>query len=192
MIQLIFFLLLGVLLFASVFFLALRRPRTEGGAQAIVEARQALSALESGLLPPELVERIFAQEDLEYVVSHAPPAVHKLFLDERKQLALSWARQVRAAILHLRRFHLGKARQYAGLEWRTEIELAIDFALLLLAGRILELAIYWRGPYAAGRMVGATTLAATRICAISEKALAFLNPPAPAVAGHSMTGSQAR
>ena len=192
MIQLIFFLLLGVLLFASLFFLARRRPRTEGGAQAIVEARQALSALQSGLLPPELVERIFTPEDLDYVVSHAPGPVHKLFRNERKQLALSWARQVRAAIVHLRRFHLGKARQYAGLEWRTEIELAIDFAILLLACRILELAIYWRGPYAAGRMVGATTLAATRICAISEKALAFLNPPAAAVAGHAMTGSQAR
>jgi len=191
-IQLIFFLLLGVLLFASLFFLARRRPRTEGGAQAIVEARQALSALQSGLLPPELVERIFAREDLEYVVSHAPPAVHKLFLNERKQVALSWARQVRAAILHLRRFYLGKARLYAGLEFRTEIELAIDFALLLLASRTLELAIYWRGPYAAVRMVGATTLAAARICAISEKALAFLNPPALAVSGHSITGSQAR
>jgi hypothetical protein len=162
--------------------LARRRPRTEGGAQAIVEARQALSALQSGLLPPELVERIFAPEDLEYVVSHAPPAVHKLFLDERKQVALSWARQVRAAILHLRRFYLGQARLYAGLELRTEIKLAIDFGLLLFACRALELAIYWRGAYAAGRMVGATTLAATRICTISEKALAFLNPPAPAVA----------
>jgi len=191
-IQLIFFLLLGVLLFASLFFLARRRPRTEGGAQAIVEARQALSALQSGLLPPELVERVFAEEDLEYVVSHAPPAVHKLFLAERKRVALSWARQVRANILHLRRFYLGKARLYAGLEIRTEIALAADFALLLFACRILELALYWRGPYAAARVVRSTTLAATRICTISEKALAFLNPPAPAVAGHSMTGSQAR
>lgn len=181
MIQLILFLLLGALLFASLFFLARRRPRTEGGAQAIVEARQALGALRSGLLLPELVERIFTPEDLEYVVSHAPPAVHKLFLNERKQVALSWARQVRAAILHLRRFYLGKARLYAGLEIRTEIELAVDFALLLLTGRILELAIYWRGPYAARRMVGATTLAATRICAVSEKALAFLSPLSPAV-----------
>ncbi len=192
MIQLIFFLLLGALLFASLFFMARRRPRTEGGAQAIVEARQALTALQSGLLPPELVQRVFAREDLEFVISHAPPRVRNLFLDERRQLALSWARQVRAAILHLRRFYLGKARLYAGLEFRTEIELAINFTLLVLASRILELALYWRGPYAAGRMVGATTLAATRICAISEKALAFLYPLPPAVAGHSTTGSRAR
>ncbi|MBZ5500987.1 MAG: hypothetical protein LAN59_01950 [Acidobacteriia bacterium] len=190
MIQLIFFLLLGALLLASLFFLARRRPRIEGGAQAMVEARQALSALQSGLLPRELVERIFAREDLEYVASHAPPPVHKLFLDERKQVALSWARQVRAAILHLRRFYLGKARLYAGLEFRTELELAIDFALLLFACRVLELVVYWRGPYAAGRMVGSTTLAAARICAITEQALAFLNPPASAVAVHPMTGSQ--
>ncbi len=192
MIQLIVFLLLGVMLFASLIAMARRRPRAEGGAQAMVEARQALSELQAALLRVELVERIFAPEDLDYVISHAPPPVHKLFRNERQKIALSWARQVRAALLRLRRFYLGKARLYAGLEFRTEMELALDFALLLIACRALELVLYWRGPYAAGRMVRATTLAATRICAITEQALAFLNAPASAAASLPVTGSQAR
>jgi len=190
-IALIFFLLLGVMLFASLFAMARRRPRAEGGAQAMVEARQALSELQSALLRVELVERIFDPQDLDYVVSHTPPPIHKLFRDERQKIALSWARQVRAALLCLRRFYLGKARAYAGLEFRTEIELALDFAVLLIACRALELVLYWRGPYAAGRMLRATTLAATRICAITEQALAFLNVPASVAGSLPLTGSQA-
>jgi len=189
-IQLIFFLLIGAALFASLFFMARRRPRAEGSAQDIVEARQALSALRSALLPPELVERIFAKEDFEYVVSETPEPIHKLFLGERKRIALLWVGEVRTAILRLRRFYLGAARSYAQLDFRAEFALALDFAILLFACRALQLVLYLRGPYAAPRIVGTTATVATRLCGISEKALAFLNPPELALAGHQTTGSR--
>jgi hypothetical protein len=191
-IQLILFLLLGALLLASLVFMALqRRPRAEGGAQTIVQARQALGELQSALLPPELVERVFAKEDFEFVVSETREPIHKLFLDERKRIALLWVSQVRAAIRYLRRFYLGAARSYARLNIRTEIELAIDFGVLIVACHALQLLFYWRGPYAAPRIVGAVATAATRICEISETSLAFLNPPELAVVGDRTIGSRA-
>src|SRR5271155_5361088 len=105
MMQLIPFLFVGVLLFFSLIFLMRRSPRAEGGTEALVEAKQALNALQAGLLPPELFGRIFAKEDLEYVLSETPHKIYKLFLEERKKTALSWVNQVRNQILSLKRFH---------------------------------------------------------------------------------------
>jgi hypothetical protein len=174
-IQLIFFLSIGALLFASLFFLARRNPRPEGSSGALIEARQALTALQSGLLPVEMVRRIFAQEDLEYIRSEAPKPVRELFMEERKKIALFWVDQVRTQIRSLRRFHRGAARSYARLNPRLEMELALWFAGLMGACSLLHLLVYVRGPYAAPRMVGAMANAASRTCKISEQSLAFLN-----------------
>ena len=175
MIQLIFFLAIGVLLFLSLIFLVWRSPRAEDGSAALVEARQALVALQTGLLPTELIGRIFAREDLEYVRSQAPPPVCAMFLSERKRIALAWAVQVRKQVLNLMRFHLGSARFYARLSFRTELALAVQFGALLFACRALQMALYIGGPYAAPRIAGATAATAVQVCRISERSLAFLN-----------------
>lgn len=175
MIQLIFFLFIGVLLFLSLIFLVWRTPRAEDGSAALVEARQALVALQTGLLPMELIGRIFAREDLEYVRSQAPTPVCAMFIDERKRIALAWAVQVRRQVLNLMRFHLGSARFYARLTFRTELALAVQFGALLFACRALQMVLYVGGPYAAPRIVGATVATAVQVCRISEQSLAFLN-----------------
>ncbi|HTX14017.1 MAG TPA: hypothetical protein VMD77_01895 [Candidatus Baltobacteraceae bacterium] len=178
MIQLLFFLLIGVALLSSLFFLVRRgSPRAEGDSRVLVDARKALDALQGGLLPEELVRRIFAKEDLDYVLSlKAPKTVRDLFIAERKKIALSWIAQVRTQISSLKSFHVGAARSHAKLGLRTEIQLACNFTTLLLACRALSMAIYVGGPYVAPSMVGATASAAAKICTISEQSLAFLNP----------------
>ena len=175
MIQLILFLLIGALLFACLIFLVWRSPRAEDGSAALVQARQALTALQTGLLPTELIGRIFAREDLEYVRSQAPEHVCLMFRRERKVVALAWAAQVRKEILSLMRFHLGSARFYARLSFRTELALALQFGGLLLACRALQMVLYIAGPYAAPRIVGLTVATAAQVCSISEQSLAFLN-----------------
>jgi hypothetical protein len=169
-------LFVGALLFSSIFFLSRRNPRTEGSSKVLVEARQALNSLQSGLLPPELVGRIFAREDFEYVANHTPKHVQEMFRKGRKRIALAWVDQVRSEVVSLRRFHLGAARFYAKLNFKTEMALAFDFAALLLTCRALRAFLYMRGPYAAPRMVQTTAAAAARLCDVSEKALAFLTP----------------
>ncbi len=176
MIQLILFLFVGALLFSSIFFLARRNPRTEGSSKVLVEARQALSSLQVGLLPADLVGRIFAKEDFDYVRSNSPEHVQEMFDRERKRIALAWVDEVRSQTLRLKRFHLGAARFYAKLSFRTEMALAFEFTSLLIACRALQAFVYVRGPYAAPRMVEATAAAASRLCDVSEKALSFLTP----------------
>jgi hypothetical protein len=175
-IQLISFLLIGAMLLVSLGFFARGGRRAEGGSGAMVEAKQALNALQAGLLPPELVDRIFAREDLEYVELEPAKEIRELFLEERKQVVLSWVSRVRKQVLNLRHFHLGSARFYARLSPRTELALALDFAVLLFACRVLQVSVFLGGPYATPRIVGSTAATATRVCKVSEQSLAFLTP----------------
>jgi hypothetical protein len=177
LIQLILFLLVGALLLVSLLLFARRSPGVEGASEVLVEAQQALRTLQRGLLPPAIVARIFARDDLEYLRRTVPQGIQELFGCERRRIALAWVRHVRAQVLSLQRFHRGTARFYSQLNMRTELELALDFVTLLITCRTLQAMFYLRGPYAAPRMVEATAAVAGRICAISEKTLAFLAPP---------------
>lgn len=174
MLQLLFFLGVGALLFVLLGLLA-RRGRAEGGARALIGARQALYTLRSELLPQDLVSRIFAREDLEFVLSLQSPAVQSTFFKQRKRVALLWVERVQGQIRHLRHLHLGSARFYARLEFKTELSLAWNFTVLLVSCRALKFAILVGGPYAAPVIVGTVADAATRVCEISARSLAFLS-----------------
>ncbi|MGH9687406.1 MAG: hypothetical protein ACRD5K_09965 [Candidatus Acidiferrales bacterium] len=179
MIQLILFLAIGALLFVSLLVLARRGSRPEGGAEALVEARQALTHLQTDLLPPELIARFLAAEDFEYVASAAPRAAHALFYYQRRKIVIAWLGAVRQQIKTLRRFHLGAARFYARMGLRSEIALAMDFASILVTCRALQILVYFGGPRVAPRMVGVTVATGLRICDAYDGALAFLTAPAP-------------
>jgi hypothetical protein len=174
---LIFFVLIGAALLVLLVVVARRSGRAEGSAQTLVDAKQALRALQSDLLPPGLVERIFATQDFDFVTSSTPLQVQRLFMRERKKVAVCWAQQVHAGVLGLMNFHLGQARFYAQLSPATEMKLAVNFAALLFACRVMQLALYLGGPFAVPGLVGRTVNNAARLCEASEKSLAFLEPP---------------
>jgi hypothetical protein len=176
---LIIYLLIGAGLFLFLLVMARRRGApVEGCGEEFVQARHALRTLQLGLLPANLVERIFDRGDFEYVAAETPCEIRKLFLAERKRISLIWVRRVRAEIRNLMHFHLGYSRFQSKLNLKTELRLALDFVLLLLACRTLQLWLYLRGPYSAPAMVGVAAEAAARVCRISEQSLAFLNPAA--------------
>ncbi len=191
MIELILFLLVGALLLLSLYFFARRNPQGRNGKEPRAEVEQALNVLQLGLLSPDIVGRIFAKKDFDYVVSETTGEVQKLFLEERRRLALSWVRRVRRQVVRLRHFHLGSARFHTRLSFLTEMRLAWDFAALLFACRALQAAVYLRGPYAAPRLVGATTAAAARVCGASEKSLGFLRPARVGSFGNDSAGDSA-
>jgi hypothetical protein len=185
MIQLILFLSIAALLLASLLLLARRGPRAEGSAEALVEARQALTYLQTGLLPPEIVSRFFARDDFDFVASAATPAVYHLFCCERQRIVLAWLGQVRSQVKTLRRFHLGAARFYTRLGLRSEVALAVDFARLLITCRALQVLVYLGGPRVAPQTIGVAAAAGLRICGAYDEALAFLSAR-PAVVNRSI------
>lgn len=173
MFQLMLFSSVGLLLLVFLLVLA-RRGKAEGGARALVGARQALYTLRSELLLRDLIARIFARDDLDYVLSLQSPSVETVFFTQRKRIALMWVDRIETQIRQLRHLHLGSARFYARLEFKTEISLAWNFAILLVSCRALQFAILIGGPYAAPAIVGTVTRAAGHVCAISARSLAFL------------------
>lgn len=191
MIQLVLLLVIAAIFCALLLFFA-RKPgiRAEDGAEAVVSARQALDSLQGNLLPPELVHRVFAREDLEFVSTVGSKKVREAFVRERRSVALRWVGQVRKQVLSLKDFHSGHSRFYAQLDLRTEFELALTFASLLLACRMLEAIFYIRGPFAAPKMVGRMIGAAGNICAASERSLAFLSSTRRTAGPDLYSGSQ--
>jgi hypothetical protein len=181
MFQLIAYLLVGAILVALMALVSLRGSGPEGRAEELVRARHALTLLETNLLPPDLVERFCSAEDYEFVAASASADVAALFRGERKKIMLAWTAQIRRQIYGLLRFHLGAARFYTRLNFRSEASLAMDFSALLIACRALQILVYFGGPFIALRMVDATATAALRICDISERALAFMTAPDPPV-----------
>ncbi len=176
MIGLLLYLALGIGLLLILWALARRKGApVEGCGRQFVEARQALRTLRYGLLPENLIARIFDTEDFRYVTAASPTDIKDLFLLERKRISLMWVRRVRSEIRNLMHFHLAYSRLHAKLSLLTEIRLALDFALLLLVCRAIRILLYLRGPYGARAAVGVLTAAAGRVCAASEKSLAFLN-----------------
>jgi hypothetical protein len=175
-IALIFSLLIAAGLLVFLGLLARRRaaPTVEGSGRAMVDARGALDRLQTGLLPPAFVSRLYDRRDLDFVMACTPREVQQRFLAERKRIAIAWVGRVREEIIELRSFHLGQSRLQANIGVRSELALAFDFASLLMACRILELALRIRGPYGVPGIVRRTIGAADRLCAVSEKSLSLL------------------
>ena len=179
MVGLLLYLALGIGLLVFLWALARRKGApVEGCGRQFVEARQALRTLQFGLLPENLIQRIFDPEDFRYVTAASSGKIGELFLQERTRISLMWVRRVRSEIRNLMHFHLAYSRLHAKLSLLTEIRLALDFALLLMACRAMRILLYLRGPYGARSMVRVLTATAGRVCAASDKSLAFLNTPA--------------
>jgi hypothetical protein len=176
MTTLIFFLAIAAGLLVLLFLLGRRNASAEGSAQALLEARGALRALQGGLLPAEFVDQIFSRRDLEFVTANTSPEIQQLFLDERKKIVLGWVSEIRRQIVYLQHFHLGHSRHFARLKFSSEIALALGFAALRMECRALYLLFYIRGPFGAPYFAGRTVAAASRLCEITGKSLAFLTP----------------
>lgn len=193
MIALIFYVGAAVALFILMFVLSRpHRAPVEGIAHQFVEARGSLHTLQQGLLPADLLNRIFDRRDLDYVQGQPSPDVRQLFLSQRKAISLMWVRRVRSEILNLMHFHRSHSRFHTNISILTEVRLALDFAVLLIVCRILETVFSVRGPYAAPRLVQSVANSASRLCTASEKSLAFLKVPGvSAFRGDSTPGSAA-
>ncbi|HEY0704760.1 MAG TPA: hypothetical protein VGD60_18470 [Candidatus Acidoferrales bacterium] len=162
----------------------------EGSAYQLVEARGSLHALQRELLPRDFIDRLFDRHDLEYVHNELPADIQRLFLEERKRISLLWVQRIRSEILNLMHFHRGHSRFHSKISVLTEIRLAADFTVLLVICRMLEAIFYFRGPYAAPRLVYSVAATAARLCTVSEQSLAFLNTPGlRTVNGGSRRGS---
>ena len=140
------------------------------------EAQEALTTLHLELPARALADRIFAAQDWDFVSSQAPPRIQRIFLQERRAVALSWLRETRVRIRRLMDFHVRAVRRNIALRPAVEIKLAISYVLFLLICKILLGLIWLRGPFGARRMVGYAVDAADNLSFMFGGVLASLDP----------------
>lgn len=173
------FLTVGSLLLV-VLFLFLRRSGTSPGKiNDLANAHEALSALQSELLPHWFIDRLFSEEDWKFAHGHASSQVPSLFDRERKIVALSWLGQIREHVARLMDFHLRMARQRPDLKPLVEIKLTLEYMQFQLLCRLLDGLIRTLGPIHVRRVAGYAVSAATHLGKVSEKVLADLNHAVP-------------
>ncbi len=166
------FLLIGMLFIVLLLLWALR-ARSAGERRG---ADSELLLIEGVRRPPrELVDRIFAARDWEFVSKEAGADTRKVFLRERKRIALSWLRQTRTQAGQLMRFHRRAVRRNVGLKTILEVKLAASYLAFLLLWGVLQVLIRFGGPFRAQKMAGHALGFANRMRFVSEQVLAGLN-----------------
>jgi hypothetical protein len=102
------------------------------------DAREAFSE--------EIATKIFSRADWEFVSRKKFSGLEKLFLSERKALALLWVRQTAGAIRRVMREHAEAARKSRDLQVATELKLFMHYGELLSVCGLLFVAIQVAGP----------------------------------------------
>ncbi len=137
----------GLLLLIALAVFALRQGSTDRDIHSISEfSGHPRHFAECEVCPPELVARIFSGEDWELVLQTHSPRLERLFLRERKRIALFWVRQTSRDIRQVMQNHTEAAKQAADIHFRTELSLFLMYVELLLMCEALVLLITTVGP----------------------------------------------
>lgn len=142
-------LFLGVALALLVLLLLwLRQPGMGTRDQDLTAVREGLAALNMGAAPRDLVARIFAQEDLDYVRRNTPGDVLPLFLSERRKLAILWLRSTKLRVQEVMVLYRRAVRGSNSLRAVVEVRPAVNYALFLLSFELMRGVVWMLGPFA--------------------------------------------
>ena len=152
-----------------------RKAGLPASSRDMSEAQEALRTAQVELPPRALGERIFAMHDWKFVSNQAPLRVQRLFLQERKAVALSWLRKTREQVRQLRRFHRGTLRENLRPSAAVGIRLAIDSIRFLMVYDTARVLIWVGGPFRARRMVRRATSVAEQMSYLPGRLLVGLD-----------------
>src|SRR5258708_17994611 len=106
--------LLGALIVALCFyFLVQGLGRRQKPAVTIDEYSRAREALDAVFVQTSAIERIFSVEDFKFIARAGKDDARRLFLHERKRLALLWLRNTQKQVAQLMDLHLRLANYAA-------------------------------------------------------------------------------
>ncbi len=115
------------------------------------------------VLPQECVAQIFSQQDWEFISRSASPPLQRLFLQERKNVAIFWVRQTSLAVRKIMRMHSEAAKRASDIEFNTEVSLFLRYIKLLALCETLLVLIAWLGPTKLQRITASANGLAMRI-----------------------------
>ena len=113
---------------------------------------------ETARLPERaLMDQILSQEDAAFIKSLRSPELQRLFITERRRLALEWLSEMLREARRLMAMHGQAARQAPDLSVRAELRVASEYALFLGAfGAVFGL-VWLFDPFRMRGMLGAVS-----------------------------------
>jgi hypothetical protein len=138
-----------------------------------------------------LFHRCLSAEDLEFVRLRKSPALLRLFLHERRRLAMAWLRETKREARRLVRLHVRSVRFAADLRPAAEARLFLAVALFSLVYAALLAAVWWYGLLRTRRSLQSIRALAGILARLAERIVAGGIVP-DALAGMGATAGVAR
>jgi hypothetical protein len=95
-----------------------------------------------------LLDCIFGADDWTFVLNQSSKDVRRLFLRERKEIALWWLSEIRGQARAAMRFHLANARKSEKLQPMQELKLAVDYFSIRVKCGLIGAMLLLQGPVA--------------------------------------------
>jgi len=136
-----------------------------------------------------LLDQCLSAEDLDYVQLRNSPVLLRLFLHERRRLAIAWLRQTRREAHRLFRLHVRSVRFAHDLRPAAELKLLCAMGLFALVYAAMLAAVWWYGPLRTRRSLQSIQTLAGILARLVDRIVAAIVPGAlpgmPAAAGVS-------
>jgi hypothetical protein len=133
----------------------------------------------------ELTHRLFGSDDWVFVLSQKSDRTKRIFLQERKSLALAWMKAVRRSTKELMNHHRMMSRTSSELETFVELEVVANYFLFQILWQFVVLAIWLHGPTGLSGLISRVDASCERFsAAIKELLPAELDAEAKAAAFH--------
>jgi len=152
MMELVFFLGIGIAILILLVLLVQDRVPPDSGGVRLEELPDARVTFEWEVPSVAVAERIFALDDWAFVSGQASRSVQRLFVKERKAIAIGWLRNTRNAVRKIMDFHRRTVRRNANVRPLAEVRLGINYVFFLLAYHVLYGVIWGIGPFRAQSM----------------------------------------
>src|SRR5258706_14412706 len=147
-----------VLILAAVVFVLLLHWRRRNHHQGVTieQFSRAQEAVDALIGEFSLGKRIFETGDMKYISRQPSLEARRVFLQERKALAISWLRHTRRQLAYLMDLHLKLASYTYQPSPRSDVRLWIEYRILAVAGDSLVVLGWIRGPFLLGPSVAYT------------------------------------
>ncbi len=122
-----------------------------------------------------LGKRIFEAGDMKYISRQPSLEARRVFLQERKALAISWLRHTRRQLAYLMDLHLKLASYTYHPSPRSDLSLWFEYRIFALMCDSLVAVVWIRGPFQLGTIVGHTLSAVNEFCAVFSLRLEDIN-----------------
>lgn len=174
--QLLPYLGVGVLLFVLLVLWARQSFLARTSRVELLEPRRQRIDVSSAVPHRDLVERVFGLQDWEFISREAPPEIQRMFQRERTTLVISWLRRARDRISQVMHAHVAAVRLNEGLQFGTEIRIALNYLLFLILCEFMVGLIWLRGPIRTRKVVLRTVRSAARLRATFERLMTIVDP----------------